>query len=53
MVVVEFVAVVVGCIVLVGEVGLPIYQANCLEAGLEGRYSEPTDTLTIVELQAL
>jgi hypothetical protein len=39
--------------VLVGVVGLPIYQANCLEVKLEGCYSEPTDTLTIVELQAL
>jgi hypothetical protein len=39
--------------VLVGEVGLPIYQANYFEAELEGCYSGPTDTLAAVKLQAL
>jgi hypothetical protein len=39
--------------VLVEEVGLPICQVNCLEAELEGRYSELTDILATVKLQAL
>jgi hypothetical protein len=37
----------------VGEVELPIFQANYFEAELEGHYSEPTDTLAAVKLQAL
>jgi hypothetical protein len=39
--------------VLVGEVELPICQINCLEAELEERCLEPTDTVATVELQAL
>jgi hypothetical protein len=53
MVAVDFVAAVVGGIVPVGEIELPICQAKCLEAELEGCYSEPTDTLAAVKLQAL
>jgi hypothetical protein len=53
MVVVDLGAAVVGLIGPVGEVELPICQANCLEAELEGRYSGPIDTLAAVKLQAL
>jgi hypothetical protein len=49
----DFVVAVVGGIGFVGEVELPICQVNCLEAELEGRYSEPTDTLATVKLQVL
>jgi hypothetical protein len=52
-VVVDFVAAVVGYIGPVGEVELPIYQANYFEVELEGCYSGPTDTLAAVKLQAL
>jgi hypothetical protein len=52
-IVADFVAGVVGGIVLVEEVGLPICQAKYYEAELEGRCSESTDTAAAVKLQAL